>query len=437
MTGRTQLQGGRIGSPSLSRSLLVEDWSERERMLDMDRRLRLVRQRTFLVLAGALVLAGPWVGWWTLVPLVLAGALFRAAEARIDRASHPEYWMFGAWTAAELIIALSVLLTGNSAIFLLALLAVPVVTLSARFSTKGIWLGVGLAVILILAVAIAADSQAVAENPPLVVAPIAVVVAASMLSAALKQSDIEHRDKVAPTDRIRSPAEVIELAILEKVALREMEEGFQVVVDQIRPLLPREIRLGCEHQLGGRDVERFGDLPDSGQRWRLRCPLNVTEISAIYAASESRGFLAEPSFQPQLAHRLAKGLGGGLCHAVRVSFRALKRHGLKFPYSGSALLLKRRAAESGSEVARSRRVWRRLRRAHSDRLCGGRSAAAFPRTGAGSLWASCVLLLHGLKFSKGNLNNPEPCSEQIQEGPMQYRKAGGRERGNEADGNTS
>lgn len=196
MTDRTQLQGRRIGSPStLSRSLLVEDGSERERMLDMDRRLRPVRQRTFLVLAGALVLAGPWVGWWTLVPLALAGALFRAAEARIDRASHPEYWMFGAWTAAELIIALSVLLTGNSAIFLLALLAVPVVTLSARFSTKVIWLGVGLAVILILAVAKAADSQTVAENPPLVIAPIAVVVAASMLSAALKQSDIEHRDK--------------------------------------------------------------------------------------------------------------------------------------------------------------------------------------------------------------------------------------------------
>jgi diguanylate cyclase (GGDEF)-like protein len=175
--------------------LLVEAGQERERMLDMDRRLRPVRQRTFLVLAGALVLAAPWTGWWTLAPLVLAGALFRAAEGRIDRASHPEYWMFGAWAAAELIIAGSILLTGDAAIFLLALLAVPVVTLSARFSTRGIWLGVGLAVILILVVAIAADPHAVAENPPVVIAPIAVIVAASMLSAALKQSDIEHRDK--------------------------------------------------------------------------------------------------------------------------------------------------------------------------------------------------------------------------------------------------
>lgn len=164
-------------------------------MLDMDRRLRPVRLRTFLVLAGALVLAAPWAGWWTLAPLVLAGALFRGVEGRIDGASRPEYWMFGAWAAAELIIGASILLTGDSAIFLLALLAVPVVTLSARFPTKGIWLGVGLAAVLILAVAIRADSQAVTENPPLVIAPIAVVVAASMLSAALKQSDIDHRDK--------------------------------------------------------------------------------------------------------------------------------------------------------------------------------------------------------------------------------------------------
>ncbi len=77
-------------------------------MLDMDRRLRPVRQRTFLVFAGALVLAGPWAGWWRLVPLVLAGTLFRAAEARIDRVSHPEYWTFAAWIATELIVALRI-----------------------------------------------------------------------------------------------------------------------------------------------------------------------------------------------------------------------------------------------------------------------------------------------------------------------------------------
>lgn len=164
-------------------------------MLDMDRRLRPVRQRTFLVLAVALLLAAPWVGWWTLGPLVLAGIVFRAVEGRIDRASRPEYWMFSAWAAAEVIIAVSLLLTGESAISMLALLAVPVVTLSARFSSKGISVGVALAIALIVIVAVLANSNAVADDPPLVIAPIAVVVAASMLSTALMHSDVEHRDK--------------------------------------------------------------------------------------------------------------------------------------------------------------------------------------------------------------------------------------------------
>jgi diguanylate cyclase (GGDEF)-like protein len=174
---------------------LVENGPERERMLDMDRRLRPVRLRTFLILTVALLFAAPWAGWWTLGPLVLAGIVFRAVEGKVDQAFRPEYWMFGAWAAAEVIIAASILLTGESAISMLALLAVPVVTLSARFSSKGIWVGVALAIALILLVAVAADSHAVVDDPPLVIAPIAVVVAASMLSTALMHSDVEHRDK--------------------------------------------------------------------------------------------------------------------------------------------------------------------------------------------------------------------------------------------------
>ena len=196
MTGSAQPRGGEIGSPpTTTRSLLVEDGSERERMLDMDRRLRPVRQRTFLVLAGALALAAPWTGWWTLGPLALAWVLFRTTEGRINQTSHPEYWMFGAWAGAEIIIAASILLTGDSAVSMLALLAVPVVTLSARFSSRGIWIGVALAILLIVAVAMIADSRGVIGDPPLVIAPVAVVVAASLLSTALMRSDVEHRDK--------------------------------------------------------------------------------------------------------------------------------------------------------------------------------------------------------------------------------------------------
>ena len=103
--------------------------------------------------------------------MLLAGIVFRVVEKKIDLAGHPEYWMFGAWAAAETIIAASITLTGASAISMLALLTVPVVTLSARFSSRGIWVGVSLAIALTLAVAFGTDPRAVANNPPLVIAP--------------------------------------------------------------------------------------------------------------------------------------------------------------------------------------------------------------------------------------------------------------------------
>jgi hypothetical protein len=157
-------------------SWLIRNGSDRERMLDMDRRLRPVRQRTFAVLAAALLASGPWVGRWTPAPLLVAAAVFRVADTRIEGTARPEYWMFGAWAGAEAIIAASLALTGSSAVLLLAMLSIPIVTLSARFSARGILIGVAIALGLMIAVALGTDAHAVIQNPPLLIVPVAVVV---------------------------------------------------------------------------------------------------------------------------------------------------------------------------------------------------------------------------------------------------------------------
>jgi diguanylate cyclase (GGDEF)-like protein len=178
-----------------TRSWLIRNGSDRERMLDMDRRLRPVRLRTFAVLAGALLASGPWVGWWTLAPLLAAAAIFRLADARIDVTARPEYWMFAAWAGSETIIAVSLALTGSAAVLMLAMLSIPIVTLSARFSARGILIGVATAMVLMIAVALGTNADAVAQNPPLLIAPLAVVISVAMLSTALMRSDVEHRSK--------------------------------------------------------------------------------------------------------------------------------------------------------------------------------------------------------------------------------------------------
>ena len=191
MTGERN-NGGAAPLPTSQRSWLVAGGTARQRMLDLDRRLRPIRLKTLLVVAVALLAAGLWTGWWTLLPLLIAAAVFRLADTWADRASRPEYWMFGAWAAAEAAIAVSVALAGNSMLFLLG---IPVVTLGGHFSMRGIWAGGAIAVALMIAVALGTDAGGVAADPPLLIAPLAVVVAGAVLSTELMRSGVEHRDK--------------------------------------------------------------------------------------------------------------------------------------------------------------------------------------------------------------------------------------------------
>src|SRR5947209_6089998 len=168
---------------------------DRERMLDMDGRLRPARQRSFLVLAAALVACGPWLGWWTLAPLLAAGVLFGIADKRMHTMRRPEYLMFAAWAGSEVIIAISVALTGGPKVATLSWLALPMVTLASRFSDRGITVGVLTALGLLLAVSFGVDAHAVMANPPRVIAPAALIAGVTMLSTALMRSDVEHRNR--------------------------------------------------------------------------------------------------------------------------------------------------------------------------------------------------------------------------------------------------
>jgi diguanylate cyclase (GGDEF)-like protein len=174
-------------------SWLFPDGVDRERMLDMDRRVRPVRKASFGVLALALLISGPWLGWWTICPLVLAAIVFRIAEKRIDTSSRPEIGLFAAWTASQVIIAISVLLTGAPTVPTMAWFAIPLITLGARFSERGIAVGVSITIGLILTVAFVGDASAVIRSPPLIIAPISMVIAIAMLQTVLMRSDIDTR----------------------------------------------------------------------------------------------------------------------------------------------------------------------------------------------------------------------------------------------------
>ncbi len=161
----------------------------------MDRRLASPRRQAFAVLAIALLLSGPWIGWWPLLPLAACGLLFAMANRHGDRLAHPELLFFATWALSELVVAICVVFTGGPDSASLSWLAVPIVTLSARFSARGTALGVVIALAMLAGVSFGVDSASVLADPSRVLAVAALIVATAVLSTALMQSDIEHREE--------------------------------------------------------------------------------------------------------------------------------------------------------------------------------------------------------------------------------------------------
>jgi diguanylate cyclase (GGDEF)-like protein len=176
-------------------SWLISDGMDRERMLDMDRLVAPVRKKSFAVMAVALLICGPWLGWWTVALLAVAGVLFALADKAIERVSHPEYLLFAAWAGSQLMITMAAVLTGGPHSPAMAWFAIPIVTLSARFPTRGVLLGLGVTVVMMVAVAFGTDAHAVIAKPPLLIMPLALAIAVAILSTALMQSDVIHRSE--------------------------------------------------------------------------------------------------------------------------------------------------------------------------------------------------------------------------------------------------
>ncbi|HET6831212.1 MAG TPA: diguanylate cyclase [Solirubrobacterales bacterium] len=186
------------------RNWLIASEQDRERMLEMDTRLRDVRMIAFGVLAIAFIICGPWIGWAPLPLLAAAGVFFALADKIAARSSRPEYWIFGAWVGAQLVIASAVLLTDAPDSLVAIFLALPVVTLSTRFSGRGIVAGVAITIVLLCAVTLGTNAAGVADYPPVLATPAALVIGIAILSTALMRSELQYRSEsvVDPLTRL-------------------------------------------------------------------------------------------------------------------------------------------------------------------------------------------------------------------------------------------
>ena len=175
------------------KSWLCRDEFDRERMLDMEERVRPVRQRALAILAVALVASGPWLGWWPALFLIPAALVFGVADRLMPSMVKPELLMFGAWIVSGLVIGGAVALCGGPDQPTLSWLAIPVITLSSRFPMRGVVAGVTVNCLILIAVAFGVDAHRVIDNPVYVIAPLALLLCVAVLSTPLMRSDIQHR----------------------------------------------------------------------------------------------------------------------------------------------------------------------------------------------------------------------------------------------------
>ena len=174
-------------------SAFLLDGGDRERLLDMDKRLQSLRRLAFAILGSALLVSGPWVGWWTVFPLAGAAVGFALMARGMHTSRRPELRAAGAWLLSQIAIAVSIGLTGGPESPALTWLVLPVVTLPARFTSRGVIAGVVLTAFLMVFVTVGVDPGAVAQAPQYLFGGLALLGAVALLSMALMQSDLHHR----------------------------------------------------------------------------------------------------------------------------------------------------------------------------------------------------------------------------------------------------
>jgi diguanylate cyclase (GGDEF)-like protein len=172
----------------------IHEEARRERLLDMEERVRRYRLACFAILALALTVGGgSAIGYWW-VPLLAAGlAGFWVADRFMRSSAHPAIWVAGAWAALPALLAASVLVTGGVASPVLVWFALPAATLGFRFEPRGMVFGTLYVIAMFLAAAVVPDSAAAWEQRQELIAVAALIVSTVILSGALVESDRAHR----------------------------------------------------------------------------------------------------------------------------------------------------------------------------------------------------------------------------------------------------
>ena len=160
----------------------------------MEAELAKARAVLYGALCAGTLLSGPWLGWWTLLPLLVSAVAYELIRPRIATAPRPEHLVAGQVALSQSLIALTVAATGGARRPVLLIAYLPLVPLPARFGPRGVRAGVAFTVV-VLGAAVLTDLAALAAYPPPVILTLVGLIGLSAFSDLLHRTEMRQRSE--------------------------------------------------------------------------------------------------------------------------------------------------------------------------------------------------------------------------------------------------
>lgn len=178
-----------------SKSWLCPTELDRSRVVDASPRVRTIRLVGTGSVGLALLAAGPWVGWWVLIPFALTAVNLVNVEHRITRSARPE--RVSAWAMATTLLTLGagVAFSGGPHSPALPWTVLPAGIVAARFRPQVVIVGLVLTVAVILLSTLGAHPAQTLHDPVVVISTLALLAGVVSIVWALQAAELHHRDE--------------------------------------------------------------------------------------------------------------------------------------------------------------------------------------------------------------------------------------------------
>jgi diguanylate cyclase (GGDEF)-like protein len=166
---------------------------DRDRLLEMEAKLKRPRAIMYGSIAIAFTISIPWLGWWILLPLAGSVLGYSLLRPWIDKTERPEYVIAATVVNAQVLIGFGIALTGGPLSPAIPLLLLPIVTLPVRFSHRGVVAGVGITIVVLAASTVAVDPRAFGDDPTFTLIGLAAIGGLAAFADTLMRAEIEQR----------------------------------------------------------------------------------------------------------------------------------------------------------------------------------------------------------------------------------------------------